>query len=85
MHVKTQLIQLIAQVLPQPDKVEGANDDTRFIEDLGLSSINSIMLISLIESTFQLSGAKLSDKLLTAKTIAEATRTIEAQLKAATE
>lgn len=83
MNVQAQLITLIGRVLPQADAVAGATEATRFIEDLSVSSINSIMLISLIESEFGLSGQELSAQLMTARTIGEASGVIEAQLEAA--
>lgn len=80
MSVQEKLITLIGRVIPDATAVSNATGSTRFIEDLSVSSINSIMLIALIEAEFGLSSPELTQQLMQSKTIAEAAQHIDAGL-----
>ncbi|VEL98347.1 acyl carrier protein [Alteromonas sp. 76-1] len=74
------MIELVSKVSSESEYEEELSGDVRFVEDLGLNSINVIMLVTLMEQEFNLSLTSRLEALLGCPSINSVTEYIDGLL-----
>jgi acyl carrier protein len=72
------LATLIRQVTVDLPQAKEINENTRFVEDIGMESINRIMLITFVEQEFDVSLEKHMNKLVDLHTVGDTAKFIRA-------